>query len=89
MRRGLLRLHFRYGVAVLPWVLSGCTRAPSFDIVGAFFPAWLVCSMLGILATAVARWLLLRLNVVLVLPILVYPSMAALVTFLLWLVFFS
>ena len=78
-----------YLVICFPWVLAGCTRAPSFDIVGSFFPAWLVCLMLGILATAISHLLLLRVKVALALPILVYPSLAALLTFLLWLVFFS
>jgi len=68
---------------------SGCSRAPTFDIVGSFFPAWLVCLCLGILLAVFARWLLLRLKVALVLPILVYPSLAALFTFSLWLIFFS
>jgi len=79
----------RYGVVLLPGLLAGCTRAPSFDIVGSFFPAWLVCMFLGILLAIFARWLLLRLKVAIVLPILVYPSVAALFTFLLWLIFFS
>jgi len=70
-------------------LLAGCNRAPSFDIVGSFFPAWLVCLILGILLSIFARWLLLRLKVVLVLPILVYPSLAGFFTFLLWLIFFS
>ena len=70
-------------------LLSGCSRAPTFDIVGSFFPAWLVCLFLGILLAVFARWLLLRLKVAIVLPILVYPSLAALFTFLLWLAFFS
>ena len=70
-------------------LLTGCSRAPTFDIVGSFFPAWLVCLFLGILLAVFARWLLVRLKVVLLLPILVYPSLAALFTFLLWLIFFS
>lgn len=70
-------------------LLAGCSRAPSFDIVGSFFPAWLVCLFLGILLAVVARWSLLRLKVAIVFPILVYPSLAALFTFLLWLVFFG
>ena len=70
-------------------VLAGCSRAPTFDIVGSLFPAWLVCLVLGILLATFARWLLLRLKVSLALPILVYPSLAALFTFVLWLVFFS
>jgi len=54
-----------------------------------FFPAWLVCLILGILLSIFARWLLLRLKITLVLPILAYPSLAALFTFLIWLIFFS
>jgi len=45
--------------------------------------------MLGILLAVLARWLLLRLKVAIVLPILVYPSLAALFTFLLWPIYFS
>jgi len=76
-------------VILLPCLVTGCSRAPTFDIVGSFFPAWLVCLFLGILLAVFARWLLLRLKVAIVLPILVYPSLAALCTFLLWLIFFS
>ena len=43
--------------------LTGCA-APSFDILGSFFPAWLVCLALGLLLTVGGRWLLLRLRVV-------------------------
>jgi hypothetical protein len=65
-----------------------CSRAPSFDILGSFFPAWLICVALGLLLTVAARWLLLRARVVLALPILTYPSLSALFTFALWLGFF-
>ena len=67
---------------------AGCTRAPSFDILGSFFPAWLFCLVLSIPLTVLFRWLLLRLDVTVVLPVLVYPSLAALFTFALWLIFF-
>ena len=68
--------------------LSGCSRAPSIDIMGSFFPSWLVCFVMGIALTAVVRIVLLRLQLKLVLPILTYPSMAAFFTFALWLLFF-
>jgi hypothetical protein len=42
----------------------------------------------GLLLTAAARWLLLRLHIVIALPILTYPSLTALLTFALWLAFF-
>ena len=70
-------------------VLTSCRRAPSFDILGSFFPAWLACLALGLLLTVMARWLLLRLQIVLALPILTYPSLTALFTFALWLIFFQ
>jgi len=76
-------------IALLPWLVSGCSRAPSFDIVGSFFPAWLVCLVIGILLAALARWLLLRQQIAVVWPILVYPCLASLFTFLFWLIFFS
>ena len=67
---------------------TGCSRAPSFDILGSFFPAWLVCLALGLLLTVAAQWLFLRVRVVLALPVLTYPSLTALLTFALWLSFF-
>jgi hypothetical protein len=76
-----------YGLVLAP-LLASCSRAPSFDILGSYFPAWLICLALAILLTVLARWLLLRLHIAVVLPILVYPSLTALFTFALWLVFF-
>ncbi len=69
-------------------LMSGCGRAPSFDILGSFFPAWIVCLALGLLLTVAARWILLRLHVVIALPVLTYPSLALLFTLALWLLFF-
>jgi YtcA family len=71
------------------FVLTCCGRAPSFDILGSFFPAWFACLALGLLLTVMARWLLLSLQIVLALPILTYPSLTALFTFALWLIFFQ
>jgi len=70
-------------------LLSGCSRAPTFDIIGSFFPAWLVCLIAGIFLASFAHWSLSRLKITLFVPLLVYPSLAALFTFLLWLAFFS
>jgi hypothetical protein len=65
------------------------TRAPSFDILGSFFPAWLACFLLSVLLTVAVRWLLLRMKIVIAIPILIYPSLTALFTFALWLAFFE
>jgi hypothetical protein len=68
--------------------LTSCGRAPSFDVLGSFFPAWLACLALSLMLTAAARWVLLRLHIEIVLPVLTYPSLTALFTFTLWLALF-
>ena len=72
-------------------LLAGCGRAPSFNILGSFFPAWLVCMVVGILLAAVTHWLLARfeLDKEIAWTIVVYPCLAAFFAFTLWLVFFS
>ena len=42
--------------------LSGCTRAPEVDVLGSFFPAWVVCMVLSLPLTALLRWILIRLG---------------------------
>lgn len=70
---------------------TGCSRAPSFNILGSFFPAWILCSVLGILLTVGVRIWFVRMDFEQELSplILIYPSLAALFTFLIWLLFFS
>jgi hypothetical protein len=67
--------------------LAGCGRAPSFDILGSFFPAWLLCLVVAILLTAILRTLLNH-YVEIVWPVLIYPSLTAIFAFALWLVLF-
>ena len=76
------------GLSVLVLLLASCSRAPSFEILGSFFPAWLVCFVVAIPLTVFARWLLLRLQIPIVFPVLIYPSLTALFTLALWLAFF-
>jgi hypothetical protein len=71
--------------------LAGCGRAPSFNIVGSYFPAWLICMVVGIGLAAIAHWVLrhFKLDQQIVWTIVVYPCLAAFFAFILWLVFFS
>ena len=69
-------------------LLAGCSRAPSVEVLGSFFPAWLVCFIVAIVLTALARLALLQFRVKAALPMLMYPSLAALFTFVLWLLLF-
>jgi YtcA family len=72
-------------------VLAGCGRAPSFNILGSYFPAWLICMVVGIVLATVVYWVLTRFRLDKEIPwtILVYPCLAAFFAFTLWLVFFS
>lgn len=70
---------------------TGCSRAPSFNILGSFFPAWLLCGILGIVLTVIVRLIFVRTGFEKELSplILVYPCLAAFFTFSIWIVFFS
>jgi urea transporter len=77
----------RATAAFAPLVLTGCGRAPAFDVLGSFFPAWLACFTVGILLAIICR-ALLQPRVEIAFPVLVYPSLTAVFTFVLWLVLF-
>lgn len=66
------------------FLLTSCGRAPSFDVLGSFFPAWLVCLAASLVLTAATRWLLSLFRIVVALPVLTYPSLAALFSFAFW-----
>ena len=44
-------------IAPLQLALTSCSSggAPSFTLFGAFFPAWLLCGIIGVVGAAVAR----------------------------------
>lgn len=75
------------GLSIL---LTGCMRAPSVDIIGSFFPGWMICLAIGVVLTFAARFILLRLRLESeVGPLaLFYPSLLTLLTSLLWLAYF-
>jgi len=72
-------------------ILTGCGRAPSFNILGSYFPAWLICMVVGIVLAAAVHWMLARLKLEkeIAWTVIVYPCIAAFFAFTLWLVFFS
>jgi len=63
---------------------------PQINVIGSFFPSWMLCALIGIVATLLARWLFVRVGVdPYVGPrALVYGSLAVLVTLVLWVAFF-
>lgn len=78
-----------FAVVLALALCSSCNRAPSFDVLGSFFPAWMFCMIVGLLLTVVSHWLLVHVRVHLAIPVLTYPSLAAFFTFALWLSLFK
>ena len=72
-------------------LVAGCSRAPSFNLLGSFFPAWILCGVIGILLAVAVRSFFMRIKLEPQLKplIVVYPCLAAFFTFTLWLLFFS
>ena len=70
---------------------TGCSREPSFNILGSYFPAWIFCGLVGISLAVIARLIFVRLKFEQELSplLLVYPCLAACFTFTIWLLFFS
>jgi hypothetical protein len=66
--------------------LSGCAGAPSIPLAGAYFPAWLLCALIGVLGAAVARALFVMSGVAQLLPLqfFVCTAIGVAVTALLW-----
>jgi hypothetical protein len=69
----------------------GCGRAPSVDVIGSFFPVWMLCLTIAIILTSILRLVLLRYQFESAIgPVaLFYPSVVILFSCLLWLIFFS
>jgi hypothetical protein len=80
--------------AALPFTIlaAGCSRAPTFNILGSFFPSWILCGVLGIVLASVSRLFFLRIKLEdqLLWPlVVVYPCLTLFFTFTIWLLFFS
>jgi hypothetical protein len=77
-------------IAITCLFCAGCGRAPSVDIIGSFFPVWMLCLTIAIVLAFVVRYLMLRYRLETeVGPVaLFYPSVVILFTCLLWLIFF-
>lgn len=83
-------------LAILPTIasilsLSGCGDAPTFDILGSYFPAWLVCILIGIAVSVVTGFCISASNrqALIQWSIVTYPCLAASIAFTLWLLLFS
>ena len=62
-------------------------HCPSFNVFGTFFPAWMLCALIGIAGTIVAFRLLSTLHAdrFVRAPLVFYPCVALVITSLVWL----
>lgn len=74
-----------------PLVLVGCSHAPEYSIFGSFFPAWIFCSVGGLVLMTGARALVAHTAIAehLTAPVLLYLGMATFFACMLWLLFYS
>jgi len=86
-RRGLLA-STRVAIA-LP--VAACNSAPTLNLLGSFFPAWMLCAAIGIVAAVIIRQILAvaGINDYVVAPLLTYAGLAVSATLLAWLFWFG
>ena len=90
MSRNLFRTGLAVSMVVSTLISTGCNRAPSVDVLGSFFPVWMVCVIIAVVLVSLLRILMVRLKLEPeVGPLaLFYPSAVILFAGLLWLIFF-
>lgn len=71
-------------------LITGCARAPAIDVIGSFFPVWMVCLIASIVLASLLRVFLLRrqLEPAIEPVALFYPCVVLLLSCILWLIFF-
>ena len=77
--------------AVLTFGMSACDGSPSRNILGSYFPSWMVCALVGIAAAAIGRAILKATGLLgeLPAPLAVMLAIACAVTFGVWLVWLA
>ena len=75
-------------------MLAGCganDHSPTVDLLGSYFPAWIICIVLGLALTLIARQVLIgfKVNTHLRPAPLVYICLLVFFTLVLWLTFFQ
>jgi fructose-specific phosphotransferase system IIC component len=88
--RFILKANVTLFVWLAPFLVTGCQRAPAFNIEGSFFPGWMVCVVFGIISAVCVRGLLSHIDLEREVkpPILIYPCVALSFALTTWLIFF-
>ncbi len=72
-------------------VVAGCSHAPTMNLFGSYFPAWMLCAAVGVVATIVIWWILAMAGIheYVIAPLLTYTGLALSATLLSWLLWFG
>jgi len=78
---------------ILPLLLSlaGCARfrSPTVDVLGSYFPAWMICIVCGIALTLIVRLLFVAAGLRVYPALIVYPCLGAIFTLAVWLILYQ
>jgi YtcA family len=72
-------------------LVSGCDGAPSRNILGSYFPSWMVCALVGLASAIAARAIFKALGLLeeLPVPLVVMLAIGCACTFAMWLIWLS
>lgn len=75
----------------IPLPVAACNYAPTMDLFGSYFPAWMLCAAVGIVVAIIIRQILAvaAINDYVVAPLLTYAGLAVSATLLAWLLWFG
>jgi YtcA family len=78
-------------IGCLAVVTSGCEGSPSRNILGSYFPSWMVCAVVGIVLALVARAVFKATGILqeMPAPLVVLLAFGSAVTFGLWLIWLA
>ena len=71
--------------------VAACSYSPTMSLLGSYFPAWMLCAALGIIAAVIIRQMLAvaGINDYVIAPLLTYAALAVSATLLAWLLWFG
>jgi len=81
------RRRWKAASVIAPLALAGCAGAPAHNILGSFFPSWMICVLAGIVAAILVRYGLSATSIdkTLPAPLLVYLAFTVFFSFATWL----
>ena len=87
---GILGLLLLIGALVFV-VRPASHRSPTIDILGSYFPAWMICIVSGLTLTLVSRWIVraYHLEAYASPAPLIYTSLTIIYTFVTWIIFYQ